>query len=1072
MIKIAWYQGNTFIPESIQTRVEIEELAGVSKQIISPATSTPIISVAQDSMVGSYILTKTDFATTGEQLFHYMMPIIQLKSNFNFIKSRDKEKWTGNELYSTILPNISLKNSKIEIRNGEIISGVMNKTTLGGSSKGIIQAIINQHGTRVCRDFLDNLQRLVVAWMEDVSFSIGFGDAMPLKNIRTDIQDFITLQRKESDELIRKAQIGLYEPYLNNELKMAKLELDILNIGNKTTEGVQAIVTKQLPVDNNFMISVDSGSKGNAENLNQIMGVVGQRNIDGDRITYGLTGRTLPHYTKWDIGLESKGFVFNSYMNGLTPQEFFFTSMNSRSDAINSNIKTAETGYIQRRLIKSMEDLKVEYDGTVRDSAGNIVQVSYGTDGYDSIKLEHVPINLIKKNNLEMENSYKWNNDDISEVLFTEEAYENYMKNKDKNELETKKEWEQLSKDREDLRYKYYANINKDVETILAPINLKRLIYQMINQFQIEKYDQSDMTPIEAIKMVSELTEYVSHFNTNNEFSPILKILIRSNLSSKQCIFEHRLPGSILKHLVEVIKYKMLYAIVNPGEMVGIIAAQSIGEPITQLVLKSYHNSGGLGNQSVITNSGVPRVQEIINMSKEIKTPSMTIYLKPQYSENKEIAFRVKNQIEYTAIKDLVLSSEILYIPDKSKGKYPEEEEQYRVFQEIVELTETQCPSEDSLSNWVLWMEFDREVMLRKNVYMSDIQEEIVKNCNVDTEIHCVVSNMNSDHLTLRIRVNRSLEEGEGYISFFRHIGDCLMEQPLRGIPGINSVDFSKVSKAVYRPDGTMEFVEEYILKTDGSNLIAVLSNDYVDETRTTTNDIIEIHKLFGIEGSRYAIIREMKQTVSDGADTNINERHYSVLADLMTYRGKIMQIQRNGFGKSPYIGPLGRATYEVMDKILVTSGIFAEDDNMEGTSSNIITGQGPKSGTNSFDLFINKNLLPLPNQEQEFYPPEQNVNEKIEVDYSPAFTPIDSPENFQFDEDFMEKMTSSKEVKLEDYLKAIGAQSTSVDDNDFKFGYDISGEENMLPETKIVNIEVNITESDNNVKNRRRRKR
>jgi hypothetical protein len=160
------------------------------------------------------------------------------------------------------------------------------------------------------------------------------------------------------------------------------------------------------------------------------------------------------------------------------------------------------------------------------------------------------------------------------------------------------------------------------------------------------------------------------------------------------------------------------------------------------------------------------------------------------------------------------------------------------------------------------------------------------------------------------------------------------------------------------------------------------------------------------------------------------------------------------------------------MDKILVTSGIFAEDDNMEGTSSNIITGQGPKSGTNSFDLFINKNLLPLPNQEQEFYPPEQNVNEKIEVDYSPAFTPIDSPENFQFDEDFMEKMTSSKEVKLEDYLKAIGAQSTSVDDNDFKFGYDISGEENMLPETKIVNIEVNITESDNNVKNRRRRKR
>ena len=234
-----------------------------------------------------------------------------------------------------------------------------------------------------------------------------------------------------------------------------------------------------------------------------------------------------------------------------------------------------------------------------------------------------------------------------------------------------------------------------------------------------------------------------------------------------------------------------------------------------------------------------------------------------------------------------------------------------------------------------------------------------------------------------------------------------------------------------------------------------------------------EIHKLFGIEGTRYAIIRELSQTVSDGAGSNINERHYAVLADLMTYRGKIMQIQKDGFGKSPYIGPLGRATYEVMNKILVTSGIFAEEDNMEGTSSNLITGQGPKSGTNSFEIFMNKNLLPLPNQKQEFYPPEQNINEKPEVDYSPAFSPIESPENFQFDDDFMEKMNASKEVRIEDYLKAIGAQSTAVDDNDFNFGYGISGvEENMLPETKVTTIEVNIIESENNVKNRRRRKR
>jgi DNA-directed RNA polymerase beta' subunit len=1071
---------NTFVPESIQTRVEIEELAGVSKQIISPATSTPIISVAQDSMVGSYILTKSNFATTGEKLFHYMMPITQLKSDFNFIRSREKELWSGNELFSTILPNISLKNSKIEIKNGTIVSGFMDKKTLGGGADGIIQAIINQHGTRVCRDFLDNLQRLVIAWMEDISFSIGFGDAMPKQNIKDDIQNRLDGGRIESEELIRKAQLGLYEPFLSNELKMAKLEIDISNIGNAATRDVSEIVSKNLPDDNNFMISVDSGSKGDADNLNQIMGLVGQRNIEGQRITYGLTGRTLPHFTKWDMGLASRGFVYNSYMNGTSPSEFFFTSMNSRADAINSNIKTAETGYIQRRLVKSMEDLKVEYDGTVRDATGNIVQLSYGVDGYDSIKLEHVHLNLIKYNDEKMEKEYQWNVDDMSEALLTEEAYDKLLKEKSENNTAMLKEWNQLLKDRQDLRYKYYPNLTKEIEPVLAPVNLQRLIYQMINQFQIENYDQSDLTPIEVIETISELNDYVSHYNIHNNFSPILKILIRSNLSSKQCILTHKLPRSILKHLVDVIKHKLLYAIVNPGEMVGVVSAQSIGEPLTQLVLKSYHFSGGLSNQSVITNSGVPRIQEVIGFtsSANMKTPAMKIYLKPQYSSNKEIAFEVRNQIEYTEIKDLLLSSEILYIPDKTKSKYEEEDEQFQVFQEILELTETQCSQLDTLSNWVLWMEFDREIMLRKNIYMSDIKEEISKNCNVDTDIHCVVGNMNSDRLTLRIRVRRNLEEGEGYISFFRYLGDCLLSIPLRGIPGINRIvpTLVKNGKIIYEPDGTMKAENEWVLTTDGSNLIAVLSNDYVDETRTTSNDIAEIHRLFGIEGTRHTIIREMNQTIEEGASKLLNIRHYAVLADLMTYRGKVMQIQRNGFGKSPYIGPIGRATYEVMDKILVTAGIFSEVDDMEGTSSNIITGQGVKSGTNAFDLFMNTDLLPEQKQtgnRDMLYPPEQNINEKPEINYSPAVVPIESPESFEFDDEFMEKMNASKEVKLDNYFQAIGAQSVVADDADFNFGYGISTmEEYALPTSIIGQIDVNITKSDENVRNKRRRKR
>jgi len=1066
---------NTFLPESIQTRVEIEELAGVSTQIITPATSTPTISVAQDSMVGSYLMTKSDFVTTGEQLFHYLMPIIQLKSDFNFIKAREKESWSGNDLYSTILPNISLKNDKIEIKNGKIVSGFMNKATLGGSSKGIIQAIINQHGPKVCRDFLDNLQRLVVSWMEDTSFTIGFGDMMPKKNIRNDIRNVLDEKRKESNELIRKAQMGLFEPYLSNENKNAKLEIELKKIATSGTDEVNNIVFENLPDDNNFIISIKSGSKGSEYNLRQVIGAFGQQEIDGQRLQYGLTGRVLPHYTKWDKSLESRGFVYNSYMNGLTPQEFFYISMGSRSNAIDSNIKTAETGYVQRRLIKALEDLTVAYDGTVRDANGTIVQMSYGIDGYDSIKLEHVPIEIIKMNDLEMEKNYQISIDDISEAFLTESAYDKLLKEKKENEIVLLKEWTQLLKDRSDLRYKHYPNLLTELSSVLSPINMGRLIYQMKTQFQIKENDQSDLTPVEVNEIVSELTDYTCHHSVNKDFSPILKILIRSNLSSKQCISEYRFPKTILKHLADVIKHKILYAIVNPGEMVGVIAAQSIGEPTTQLTLNTFHFSGLGSGKAVIKTSGVPRIQEIINMSKEIKTPSMTIYLKPEYSDKKEIADAVKNQIEYTEIKDLLLSSEIIYLPDKNEEKYVEEKEQFKIFQEIAELTNVQCPSIDSLSNWVLWMEFDREMMLRKNIYMSDIYDEIIKNCDVETNIDCRIANDNSKHLTLRLRVARNLEEGEGYISFFSHLADCLYNLSLRGIPGIKKVGIDQSKKIVYEPDGTINNVDEWVLNTDGSNMIAILSNPYVDVKRTTTNDIDEIHSLFGIEGTRNAIIREMNETIyADGSGKLINHRHYSILADFMTYRGKIMQIQRNGFGKSPHIGPLGRATYEVMDKVLVTSGIFAEEDNMEGTSANIIVGQGVKAGTNAFDLYVNKNLLPNPSKDMNIlYPPEQNIEDKPEINFSPAIAPLESPENFIFDDDFKEKMNSSKEVRLEDYIKVIGSQNITADDNDFNFGYGIYGvEEYKLPETNIGNIEIDIIKSDDNIRNRRQRKR
>jgi DNA-directed RNA polymerase beta' subunit len=1380
----------------------------------------------QDSLVGSYLMTKDKLAITGEQLFHYLMPIIQLKSDFNYLEARKKRFWTGQELFSIIMPNVSLKNSKIEIHNGHIVDGYMDKKTLGGGPNGIIQAIFNQFGSTVCRDFLDNLQRLVVAWMEEVGFTVGFGDAIPSKETRMKIQEVLQNKMLKSNELIRRAQLGLFKPELSDSLRSSALEIEINNISAEATSEVETIVQDNLPPDNHFIETVKSGSKGNFTNLNQIMGTIGQQIVDGKRINFGWTGRTLAHFTKWDNSLSSRGFVYSSYMSGMRPQEFFYAAMGTRVGSINTSIRTAETGYIQRRLIKSMEDLYVAYDDTVRDASGNIVQYTYGLDGFDPVKLEHIPLDLINMSNSDMETEYILTVDTLFDNVVTSDAYEKVQKeNKEQDKL-LEEEWEQIKEDRRVLREEIFSN-NKSLDiSVLSPINFKRLIQEISDQFQINENDLSDLTPKDVIEEVRKLVDFTVKYTVNKKAFPILKILLRSNLSAKQCIVKYRMPKSVFIHTLETIRMKITYAYINPGEMVGIVAAQSIGEPLTQLsirenekvqicykdneqmkiyqgtfkdfidnqmknnkdktftdkedssyldleepfyvagvnqqekvtwnkisqltrhlprgdlvkittksgrettctlshsflkrgersvdpikgselkigdrvpviskmdapnigdeqkvirgnkitkqfcwkignyirrrnknssIIKSLCENGipdfmfqvsdinkiksfiegmmyydkyfygdrklleqlalllartgkftsiekvdnyyklkieeygediipnlknclkrlsdnlnhnivvsdeierntltdyydkfikqveenpnyntdkvkydletikqaitsnvvwdrienieiikepeeyvydftvpgnetfavangiivhntlntfhfaGVGAKSMITNAGVPRIQEIINMSKDIKTPSMVIYLKPEYCMNRDVAMEVKNTLKYTEIKDILSHSEILYMPQLEKGKYPEEEEAYQVYEEMMELMEMECSDPNSLSNWMLWMEFDREAMLQRGIYMQDIYDELIENCNVDTDIQCVVPDMNSSNLTLRIRVKQDFEDGEDYIEFFRSMGDDLLTLPLRGVPGIKNVALDKESKLSYDVNGKPEIVKEWILKTDGSNLIEVLSNDYVDAKRTITNDISEIHKLYGIEGARYSIIREIETTIGNGGASEIDYRHFSILADLMTYRGIVMQIQRHGFGKSPYIGPIGRATYEVMDRVLINAGIFAETDDMKGTSANIVMGQSVRTGTDAFNIILNKDLLPDEiDQVNTMLPPEPNVNEMAEVKQTPTLAPLENMEEFEFGDDFMDKMAESKEVKLEDYMRTIGTRPMEVDETDFNFGYDIqSFEEHMLPKSEFeTDIKINIEKSKQVTNNRRRRKK
>jgi DNA-directed RNA polymerase beta' subunit len=381
----------------------------------------------------------------------------------------------------------------------------------------------------------------------------------------------------------------------------------------------------------------------------------------------------------------------------------------------------------------------------------------------------------------------------------------------------------------------------------------------------------------------------------------------------------------------------------------------------------TFHNAG---TGSVVTSTGVPRIKEIINVSKTIKTPIMEVYLKPQFTETIDKAKSISNQIEFTKLHDIVEKTMIIYEHSDVVIEKTEDMEFIQIYQEFAEIMGvSQCP-DDELSHWVLRIIFDKEKMMNKNIYLSDIQEVIARN-SMEDDIQCTFSDDNAKELMMRIRVREDSYDGD-YLSFLQELEKLLMGITIQGLPNIEKVIPQMMKKLTYSADGSYNQTTEWYLMTIGVNLVDVLMNENVDSTRTLSNDINEITEIFGIEATRMIILRELLKM----PDYPVNYRHISLLGDIMTHRGVIMKIERHGINRSGERGPIAKATFEESLEILVKASTFGEKDKMGGVSANIMFGQLPKVGTNSFELLFD---------EGKFITELKNIREKEQTQNKPA---------------------------------------------------------------------------------------
>ena len=962
---------NMHVPQGLQAMVDIKNIAIVDQQLISPRVHTPIITLVQDSLLGLNILTNDGIYLNEEDMMNILMYVPSFSGIMVKPEKTNPAEWSGRQLFSMILPidlNINLKNSSYDdneiklnqviIKNGILIQGRIDKKVLSSGTKGIIHIIHNDYGNKRAIQFLDDAQNIITRFLVKHGFSVGISDLIANSSVIKRIERTIVKKKKEVSKLIQNVHLRFMDKTAGSSIK-DNFEKDVNNVLNKAIAEAGKIALKSLDNNNRMVNMVASGSKGKAINIAQMIACVGQQNVDGKRIPNGYNHRTLPHFSKYDISPESKGFVQNPFIKGLTPAEMYYHAMGGREGLIDTAVKTSETGYIQRKLIKAMEDSKVFYDMSVRNASGEIVQFLYGDDGFNYIKIESQSISYFSDTFEMIENNHKFDE---------HEDYSQYLNKQALTELKDNKKhidildsyFNQINKDYIFIN-EVISKINEDV-TIKLPINLFRLIQSSKNKFKIIGTSRSNLNPIYIIKEIEKLIDMLS-INTIVKHNMLFNILFRYYLSPKQIIKTHRLSKLAFDYIINSILIQYEECKIEANEMVGPVAAQSIGEPATQMTLNTFHFAG-ISSKSNVTR-GVPRLKELLHLSKNLKAPSLTIYLNDDISSDKLKSQKVLNSMELTKLVDILNSVNVYYDPDDNNTLIEDDRELMQIYKLFCSIDDQVLLDNTKSSNWIIRLELNKDKMLYKDITMELLYYKL--NMMYSDDISCVYSDDNSNKLIFRIRILKKKKGDFNKINDLNYIKllikNILEKVIIKGVQKLKNISMFKKNKKV-KVEKSYTNKEEWILDTNGINLIDVLQCDLVDTQRTLTNDIYEIYSILGIEAARNLIQYEIRDVISGGG-SYVNYRHLNLLCDVMTKRGTLMSIDRFGINRDN-IGPLAKASFEETTDQLFKASIFGEKDTLSGVSANIMLGQIAPCGTGSVNILLDESKLMDINKEEE----------------------------------------------------------------------------------------------------------
>lgn len=383
---------NLHIPQTEEARAEAEILMEVETQIMSPKHGLNVIGCIEDAVTGNYLLTQEATVISREDAVSLLLSI-----GFDDTeKMKDfKKTISGKEVFSALLPeDMNFVYEDVIIENGQLVAGMINPDIIGEGNGTLLRDIHRKYTEDECVRLFGLIFKLGIAYLMRRGFTIRTSDADIPEEIRAKAKAVIKDAMAEVDDVVAQYAQKKLKPFSGKTMEET-VELLVMQKLNEARNSVGKLISKSVSEDNNAIIMSRAG-KGNILNLAQTSVLVGQQALRGKRIEKGYKKRTLSLFKEDDRGPEARGFVRHSYKKGLNPVEFFFHAMTGRDSLMDTALRTPKSGYLYRRLANALQDLKVEYDGTVRDANNMVIQFVYGEDNIDVSRSENGTIDVKK----------------------------------------------------------------------------------------------------------------------------------------------------------------------------------------------------------------------------------------------------------------------------------------------------------------------------------------------------------------------------------------------------------------------------------------------------------------------------------------------------------------------------------------------------------------------------------------------------------------------------------------------------------------------------------------------------